>query len=145
MSRGLFRYDVTACETKVCFSASEPFIKLGRAKQERVDVSSTCKIFLLEPFFLNCVVWNVTQLLPGKHGFIAQLNEGRHLKKRATEFRVDQVLQEFDAKKFNFTKVATDEVLFRFEEDGNGERGYIQQAEVLDSPNVIAINVRCVS
>ncbi|CAF1895190.1 unnamed protein product [Brassica napus] len=46
--RGLFRYDVTACETKV---------------------------------------------IPGKYGFIAQLNEGRHLKKRPTEFRVDQVLQ----------------------------------------------------
>ncbi|MCO5581389.1 hypothetical protein L7F22_035272 [Adiantum nelumboides] len=44
-ARGLFRYDVTACETKV---------------------------------------------LPGENGFIAQLNEGRHSKKRPTEFRVDQ-------------------------------------------------------
>ena len=48
MRRGLFRYDVTNCETKV---------------------------------------------IPGKYGFIAQLNEGRHLKKRLTEFPVDQVLQ----------------------------------------------------
>ncbi|CAA6663870.1 unnamed protein product [Spirodela intermedia] len=59
MSRGLFRYDVTACETK--------------------------------------------------------LNEGRHLKKRPTEFRVDRVLQAFDPSKFNFTKVGQEEVLFRFE------------------------------
>nr|GMD90816.1 gdp-L-galactose phosphorylase 1 [Ipomoea batatas] len=59
MQRGLFRYDVTACETKV---------------------------------------------IPGEYGFIAQLNEGRHLKKRPTEFRVDKVLQPFDGNKFNFTK-----------------------------------------
>lgn len=44
--QGLFRYDVTACPTKV---------------------------------------------LPGIYGFVAQLNEGRATKKRATEFRVDQV------------------------------------------------------
>uniref|UniRef100_A0A5B7C4J5 Putative GDP-L-galactose phosphorylase n=1 Tax=Davidia involucrata TaxID=16924 RepID=A0A5B7C4J5_DAVIN len=60
MQRGLFRYDVTACETKV---------------------------------------------IPGEYGFIAQLNEGRHLKKRPTEFQVDKVLQPFDGNKFNFTKV----------------------------------------
>lgn len=44
--QGLFRYDVTACPTKV---------------------------------------------VPGIYGFVAQLNEGRALKKRPTEFRVDQV------------------------------------------------------
>lgn len=32
-----------------------------------------------------------TQLVPGTYGFIAQCNEGRASKKRATEFRVDQV------------------------------------------------------
>ncbi len=46
--QGLFRYDVTACPTRV---------------------------------------------LPGIYGFVAQLNEGRGAKKRATEFRVDQVCQ----------------------------------------------------
>ncbi|CAL4911267.1 unnamed protein product [Urochloa decumbens] len=65
MARGLFRYDVTACETKV---------------------------------------------IPGNLGFVAQLNEGRHLKKRPTEFRVDRVLQPFDPAKFNFTKVGQEEV-----------------------------------
>ncbi|XP_009127029.1 GDP-L-galactose phosphorylase 2 [Brassica rapa] len=86
--RGLFRYDVTACETKV---------------------------------------------IPGKYGFIAQLNEGRHLKKRPTEFRVDKVLQPFDANKFNFTKVCREELLFQFEAD--------MPLDVDNSPNVVAINV----
>lgn len=95
-TRGLFRYDVTACETKV---------------------------------------------LPGEFGFIAQLNEGRHLKKRPTEFRVDQVLQAFDPKKFNFTKVGQEEILFCFEESQNGSRGYCESLIVGGSPNVIAINV----
>ena len=75
MRRGLFRYDVINCETKV---------------------------------------------IPRKYGFIAQLNEGRHLKKRLTEFWVDQVLQPFDDSKFNFTKVGQEEVLFRFEPSNQG-------------------------
>ncbi|KAF2561122.1 hypothetical protein F2Q70_00014954 [Brassica cretica] len=80
--RGLFRYDVTACETK---------------------------------------------------GFIAQLIEGRHLKKRPTEFRVDQILQPFDANKFNFTKVGQEELLFQFEAD--------MPLDADNSPSVVAINV----
>ncbi|XP_031490552.1 GDP-L-galactose phosphorylase 1-like [Nymphaea colorata] len=106
MNRGLFRYDVTACETKV---------------------------------------------IPGQHGFIAQLNEGRHLKKRPTEFRVDKVLQPFDGNKFNFTKVGQEEVLFRFEEncdededEGNDSRTrFFPKSSVLPSakPSVVAINV----
>lgn len=96
MSRGLFRYDVTVCETKV---------------------------------------------IPGKQGFIAQLNEGRHLKKRPTEFRVDQVLQPFDPNKFNFTKVGQEEVLFRFEESPDGKAHYFDNAPVATPPNVVAINV----
>ncbi|KAJ0976861.1 hypothetical protein J5N97_012335 [Dioscorea zingiberensis] len=98
MSRGLFRYDVTACETKV---------------------------------------------IPGEHGFIAQLNEGRHLKKRPTEFRVDRVLQSFDPNKFNFTKVGQEEVLFRFEASGDAKTQYFERAFVdkNNSPSVLAINV----
>ncbi|XP_023524925.1 GDP-L-galactose phosphorylase 1-like [Cucurbita pepo subsp. pepo] len=99
MQRGLFRYDVTACETKV---------------------------------------------IPGKYGFIAQLNEGRHLKKRPTEFRVDKVLQPFDGSKFNFTKVGQEEVLFRFEPNENGgDTEFIPNApvDVENSPSVVAINV----
>lgn len=95
-ARGLFRYDVTACETKV---------------------------------------------LSGQFGFVAQLNEGRHLKKRPTEFRVDQVLQSFDSKKFNFTKLGQEEVLFCFEETTDGNHGYSEEVVVGASPNVVAINV----
>ncbi|GKV38752.1 hypothetical protein SLEP1_g46631 [Rubroshorea leprosula] len=98
MLRGLFRYDVTACETKV---------------------------------------------IPGEYGFIAQLNEGRHLKKRPTEFRVDKVLQPFDGNKFNFTKVGQEEVLFQFEASEDGEVQFFPNAPVdaENSPSVVAINV----
>ncbi|KAI0496141.1 hypothetical protein KFK09_022448 [Dendrobium nobile] len=98
MSRGLFRYDVTACETKV---------------------------------------------IPGEHGFVAQLNEGRHLKKRPTEFRVDRVLQPFDSTKFNFTKVGQEEVLFRFEAGEDDTSCFFEIASVDKGvpPNVVAINV----
>ncbi|KAG9449520.1 hypothetical protein H6P81_009485 [Aristolochia fimbriata] len=98
MGRGLFRYDVTTCETKV---------------------------------------------IPGEYGFVAQLNEGRHLKKRPTEFRVDRVLQPFDQKKFNFTKVGQEEVLFMFQESDDGETRYYPNAPAgsCESPNVVAINV----
>ena len=99
MRRGLFRYDVTNCETKV---------------------------------------------IPGKYGFIAQLNEGRHLKKRLTEFRVDQVLQPFDDSKFNFTKVGQEEVLFRFEPSNDNKSHFFPSADIasdMNSPSVIAINV----
>ncbi|KAG0499786.1 hypothetical protein HPP92_004477 [Vanilla planifolia] len=98
MNRGLFRYDVTACETKV---------------------------------------------IPGVHGFVAQLNEGRHLKKRPTEFRVDQVIQPFDPNKFNFTKVGQEEVLFRFEAGEEDKSCFFESAPVDADvlPNVVAINV----
>ncbi|KAJ8754897.1 hypothetical protein K2173_015409 [Erythroxylum novogranatense] len=98
MQRGLFRYDVTACETKV---------------------------------------------IPGRYGFIAQLNEGRHLKKRPTEFRVDKVLQPFDGNKFNFTKVGQEEVLFQFEASEDGEVQFFPSAPVdcENSPSMVVINV----
>lgn len=99
MKQGLFRYDVTTCETKI---------------------------------------------IPGDFGFIAQLNEGRHLKKRPTEFRVDQVLQPFDDTKFNFTKVGQEEVLFRFEQGKYTWSHFCSSSPVnadSNSPNVVAINV----
>ncbi|KAF9603213.1 hypothetical protein IFM89_034546, partial [Coptis chinensis] len=98
VQRGIFRYDVTTCETKV---------------------------------------------IPGEYGFIAQLNEGHHLKKRPTEFQVDKVLQPFDENKFNFTKVGQEEVLFQFEESDTDETQFFPSAPIdtEDSPNVVAINV----
>lgn len=35
-----------------------------------------------------------TKVIPGQWSFVAQLNEGRATKKRATEFRIDLVKQE---------------------------------------------------
>lgn len=97
MRRGLFRYDVTSCETKI---------------------------------------------IPGRYGFIAQLNEGRHLKKRPTEFRIDQVLQPFDENKFNFMKVGQEEVLFRFEPSSDAHFFSSYPLDVCStSPSVVAINV----
>ncbi|KAL2944762.1 GDP-L-galactose phosphorylase 1 [Bienertia sinuspersici] len=98
MARGLFRYDVTACETKV---------------------------------------------IPGDYGFVAQLNEGRHLKKRPTEFQVDKVLQPFDGNKFNFTKVGQEEVLFQFEASEDSEAYFTPAApiDVENTPSFVAINV----
>lgn len=98
MKQGLFRYDVTKCETKV---------------------------------------------ISGKYGFIVQLNEGRHLKKRPTEFRVDQVLQPFDDNKFNFMKVGQEEVLFRFEPSSDKESHFFPcfPVDANSTPTVVAINV----
>ncbi|XP_062104869.1 GDP-L-galactose phosphorylase 2-like [Humulus lupulus] len=101
MMRGLFCYDVTACETKI---------------------------------------------IPGDFGFIAQLNEGRHLKKRPTEFPAHFVLQPFDDSKFNFTKVCQEEVLFRFEPSSDNRSHFSPTAPAVadmgsNSTNVVAINV----
>lgn len=83
------------------------------------------------------------QVIPGEYGFIAQLNEGRHLQKRPTEIRVDKVLQSFDQKKFNFTKIGQEEILFQFEASECGEVEFIPNAPigVESRPSVVAINV----
>lgn len=82
-------------------------------------------------------------MIPGEYGFIAQLNEGRHLKKRPTEFRVDKVLQPFDETKFNFTKVGQEEILFQFQASDDGEVQFYPNApvDVETSPSLVAINV----
>lgn len=82
-------------------------------------------------------------MIPGDYGFVAQLNEGRHLKKRPTEFRVDKVLQPFDRSKFNFTKVGQEEILFQFESSEDDEVKFYPNAPVNinNSPSVVAINV----
>nr|GEW70832.1 GDP-L-galactose phosphorylase 1-like [Tanacetum cinerariifolium] len=98
VERGLFRYDVTACETKVILR---------------------------------------------DYGFVAQLNERCHLKRRPTEFRVDKFLQPFDGSKFNFMKVGQEEILFQFESSDDGEVKFYPSAPIdaEKSPNFVAINV----
>jgi GDP-L-galactose phosphorylase len=80
-------------------------------------------------------------MIPGRIGFLAQLNEGRALKKRPTEFRVDLVKQDFDPSKFNFTKAAQKEALFQLD-TASATRTYLRDAKVLDdSPHLVVINV----
>ena len=67
---------------------------------------------------------NKLQINPDEYGFIAQLNEGHHVKKFPNEFQLQVVLQGFDPSKFNFTKVGRKETLHGF-----------------DNPNVCSINL----
>ncbi|KAL3652058.1 Phosphate metabolism transcription protein [Castilleja foliolosa] len=84
-----------------------------------------------------------TKVIPGTIGFIAQLNECRHLKRRPTEFCVDKVLQPFDENKFYFTKIGQEEVLFQFHLCQDTDAYFIPNAPVDtdNSPGVVAINV----
>jgi len=93
----------------------------------------------------------VTKLISGKVGFIAQLNEGRASKKRATEFKIDQVLQGFEPSKFNFTKADERECLFVFEGDRASPSFNVSNPALTasnmpngtnyDSPHLVLINV----
>ena len=83
-----------------------------------------------------------SKLLPGKWGFVSQCNEGRGSKKRATEYRVDQVVQEFDRAKFNFTKALQKEVLFAFDMGGPTHEGDKYELKPMkSSPSLVFINV----
>jgi GDP-L-galactose phosphorylase len=96
----------------------------------------------------------LTRLIEGPSRYVAQYNEGRATKKRQTEFKMDLVCQEFDGKKFNFTKADQKEVLFTFEEqdehkeendddddDEPGRTEFIERGEISKSPNLVLINV----
>ncbi|CAI5971581.1 unnamed protein product [Closterium sp. NIES-65] len=122
---GLFRYDVTACESKVIKGRLGFITQLNEGRHSKKR----------PPEF------RVDKVIEGRLGFIAQLNEGRHSKKRPTEFRVDKVLQAFDAGKFNFTKVGQNEMLFRFEEGKDEESRFYEAAVVEESPSLMVINV----
>lgn len=82
-----------------------------------------------------------TKTLPGSYGFQSQLNEGRATKKRPTEFRLDQVVQDFDEAKFNFTKAFMQEVLFQFDTDAPEGTEIEEEASAGRSPDVVIINV----
>ncbi|KAI0488917.1 hypothetical protein KFK09_028756 [Dendrobium nobile] len=84
-----------------------------------------------------------SKILPGDYGFIVRLIEGRDIKKRPTEYRMNKVLQPFDEKKFNFTKISQAEVICRFEESDKNITNYVDAAPIFahDSVNIIAINV----
>eukprot|EP01023_Acetabularia_acetabulum_P054891 TRINITY_DN6257_c0_g1_i5.p1 TRINITY_DN6257_c0_g1~~TRINITY_DN6257_c0_g1_i5.p1 ORF type:complete len:474 (-),score=101.99 TRINITY_DN6257_c0_g1_i5:232-1653(-) len=77
-----------------------------------------------------------TKMVPGHFGFIAQFNVGRLTKKRPTEFRVDQVVQEFDDTKFNFKKALQKELLYTFDPEDPSKFGKQQKRMFLDSVDV---------
>ncbi|KAI9161537.1 hypothetical protein LWI28_018420 [Acer negundo] len=152
------------CLGKCCLPVSKlPLYAFKREREDSVESSSSeeepqtsnflhdfvlgqWKDRMREGLFPYDVTACETRITPGKYAFIAQLNEGRHLKKRPTEFRVDQVLQPFNDDKFNFTKVGQEEVLFRFEESFESKSLYSLNAPVhaesnSNSPSVVAINV----
>jgi len=82
-----------------------------------------------------------TKTLGGSHRFLLQLNEGRITKKRPTEFRVDEVVQDFDESKFNFTKALMDEVLFQFDTKASKGIKIDADATACRSPDLVMINV----
>jgi len=80
--------------------------------------------------------------IPGRFEFVAQLNEGRAQKKRQTEFRMDNVCQEFDTKKFNFTKAKQDEVLFQFEMSVDDFTSCYEEKKIVESnASFVYINI----
>lgn len=82
-----------------------------------------------------------SQIINGRYSFVAQLNEGRALQKRPTEFRVDQVLQTFDDNKFNFTKASQEEVIFQFGSNASDHTSFVRDQPLQDETNMVLINV----
>jgi len=80
--------------------------------------------------------------IPGRFEFVAQLNEGRATQKRQTEFKMDNVCQNFDGKKFNFMKAKQDEVLFQFEmSDDDFTSCYEEKKIVENNASFVYINI----
>uniref|UniRef100_UPI0037E7E4F4 GDP-D-glucose phosphorylase 1 n=1 Tax=Semicossyphus pulcher TaxID=241346 RepID=UPI0037E7E4F4 len=64
-----------------------------------------------------------TRILPGPHGFVAQLNIQRGLERRKPQ-EILSIQQEFNAKQFNFNKINPEEILFEMIQDtGEGKEG----------------------
>eukprot|EP01018_Ginkgo_biloba_P031129 Gb_30410 [translate_table: standard] len=82
-----------------------------------------------------------TKIIPGSYGFVAQLNERWHLKRRAVEFQANRVLQPFDSSKFNFTKVREDELLFCIRRSEDESPELIPKTAVCNDANLIIMNV----
>jgi len=82
-----------------------------------------------------------TKIVPGRFAFVAQLNEGRATKKRATEFRIDLVRQDFDDSRFHFGKALQHEALFQLGASRTRTSQYHLSARVRRSPSLVLINV----
>lgn len=77
-----------------------------------------------------------TRIIPGEHGYVAQLNIERATQKRKPQ-EILNVQQEFDAKHFNFNKVKEEEILFEMtKESGGNEKGHIEPGKMAVLINV---------
>lgn len=60
-----------------------------------------------------------TRILPGPHGYVAQLNIQRGIERRKPQ-EILSIQQEFNAKQFNFNKINPDEIIFEMLKDAVG-------------------------
>ena len=136
---GLFRYDVTACPTKLVpgsfgfiAQCNEGRLSKKRPTEFRIDQVRVAACFVRGRAHV-CVAAG-----PG--------GRGRRLGpvgQRAASTRAAQVAQDFDGGKFNFTKALQQEVLFMFEPaPGRGAKpSFRPAAPPRASPNLVYINV----
>ncbi|XP_029697783.1 GDP-D-glucose phosphorylase 1-like isoform X1 [Takifugu rubripes] len=59
-----------------------------------------------------------TRIIPGRHGYVAQLNVKRATEKRKPQ-EIQNVQQQFNANKFNFNKVSPEEIIFEMTKEGD--------------------------
>lgn len=69
-----------------------------------------------------------TRILPGQHGYIAQLNIQRGKERRKPQ-EILSIQQEFNAKQFNFNKINPEEIIFEMIKDceGGNENGQLHE------------------
>ncbi|KAK5867628.1 hypothetical protein PBY51_012099 [Eleginops maclovinus] len=60
-----------------------------------------------------------TRIIPGQHGYVAQLNIQRGLQRRKPQ-EILSIQQEFNAKQFNFNKINPEEIIFEMTNDHEG-------------------------
>ncbi|XP_070686365.1 GDP-D-glucose phosphorylase 1 [Pempheris klunzingeri] len=79
-----------------------------------------------------------TRILPGPHGYVAQLNIQRGVERRKPQ-EILSIQQEFSAKQFNFNKINPDEIIFEMIKDTEGGH----EKRQLDQPGrmVVLVNV----
>lgn len=86
--------------------------------------------------FRYCLGDLPTRIIPGLHGFVAQLNVERATEKRRPQ-EIVNIQQGFNAKQFNFNKVNHEEIMFEMtKESGWGEQEPDQPGKM-----VVLINV----
>ncbi|XP_053282496.1 GDP-D-glucose phosphorylase 1 isoform X2 [Pleuronectes platessa] len=76
-----------------------------------------------------------TRIMPGSHGYVAQLNIQRGTEKRKPQ-EILSIKQEFNAKQFNFNKINPEEVIFEMIKDTEGSSAMHQQSRMVVLVNV---------